>query len=62
MVLGSATAFGTLGIFATLGYASGLGTEQTLAFRFLLAPIAMVVLAIALGQNPLRLERWPLRR
>lgn len=60
MVLGSATAFGTLGILAKLAYASGLGTEQTLAIRFLLAAIAMVVLAIVLGQNPLRLERRPL--
>src|SRR4029077_10685537 len=34
MVLVSATAFGTLAIFAKLGYASGLGTEQLLAFRF----------------------------
>ena len=57
MVLGSATAFGTLGILAKLAYASGLGTEQTLAVRFLLAAIAMFVLAIVLGQNPLRLER-----
>jgi drug/metabolite transporter (DMT)-like permease len=57
MVLGSATAFGTLAIFAKLGYASGLGTEQTLAFRFLLAAIGMTVLAFALGQNPLLLER-----
>jgi drug/metabolite transporter (DMT)-like permease len=57
MVLGSATAFGTLGILAKLAYASGLGTEQTLAFRFLLAAIAMVILAVVLGQNPLRLER-----
>jgi drug/metabolite transporter (DMT)-like permease len=57
MVLGSATAFGTLGILAKLAYASGLGTEQTLAFRFLLAAIGMVVLAIALGHNPLRLRR-----
>jgi len=48
MVLGSATAFGTLAIFAKLGYASGLGTEQTLAFRFLLAAIGMVALALAL--------------
>ena len=60
MVLGSATAFGTLAIFAKLGYASGLGTEQTLAFRFLLAAIGMVALALALGQNPLRLQRKPL--
>ena len=57
MVLGSATAFGTLAIFAKLGYASGLGTEQTLAFRFLLAALGMIALAVALGQNPLRLRR-----
>jgi drug/metabolite transporter (DMT)-like permease len=57
MVLGSATAFGTLGILAKLAYASGLGTEQTLAIRFVLAAIAMVALAIVLGQNPFRLER-----
>jgi drug/metabolite transporter (DMT)-like permease len=57
MVLGSATAFGTLAIFAKLGYASGLGTEQTLAFRFLIAAAGMVVLALVLGQNPLRLRR-----
>ncbi|MHB8614080.1 MAG: DMT family transporter [Candidatus Dormibacteraceae bacterium] len=56
MVLVSATAFGTLAIFAKLGYASGLGTEQTLAFRFLIAAIGMVVLAMGLGQNPLRLR------
>jgi drug/metabolite transporter (DMT)-like permease len=57
MVLGSATAFGTLGIFAKLGYTAGLGAEQILAFRFLLAATGMLVLAIALGQNPLRLDR-----
>jgi drug/metabolite transporter (DMT)-like permease len=57
MVLGSATAFGTLAIFAKLGYAAGLGTQQTLAFRFLLAAIGMIALALALGQNPLRLRR-----
>ncbi|MHB8587368.1 MAG: DMT family transporter [Candidatus Dormibacteraceae bacterium] len=57
MVLGSATAFGTLAIFAKLGYASGLGTEQTLAFRFLLAAIGMVALSSALGHNPVRLHR-----
>lgn len=57
MVLGSATAFGTLAIFAKLAYASGLGTEQTLAFRFLLAAIGMVALAMVIGQNPLRLRR-----
>src|SRR5258708_7334747 len=57
MVLISATGFGTLAIFAKLGYASGLGTEQILAFRFLLAAIGMIVLALVLGQNPLRLRR-----
>lgn len=57
MVLGSATGFGTLAIFAKLAYASGLGTEQTLAFRFLLAAIGMLVLAAVIGQNPLRLNR-----
>ena len=57
MVLGSATGFATLAIFAKLAYASGLGTEQTLAFRFLLAAIGMWVLAALIGQNPLRLNR-----
>ena len=57
MVLGSATAFATLAIFAKLGYAAGLGTEQTLAFRFLLAAIGMIVIAMVIGQNPLRLRR-----
>jgi drug/metabolite transporter (DMT)-like permease len=57
MVLGSATGFATLAIFAKLAYASGLGTEQTLAFRFLLAATGMLVLAVVIGQNPLRLNR-----
>jgi len=57
MVLASAITFGTLAIFAKLGYAQGLGAEQELAFRFLLAAIGMVFLAVLLGQNPLRLER-----
>jgi drug/metabolite transporter (DMT)-like permease len=57
MVLGSATAFGTLAIFAKLGYTAGLGTEQTLAFRFLLAALGMLTLAMLIGQNPLRLGR-----
>jgi drug/metabolite transporter (DMT)-like permease len=57
MVLASATAFGTLAIFAKLGYSSGLGTAQTLAFRFLLAAVGMVVIAMAVGQNPLRIRR-----
>jgi len=55
MVLISATGFGTLAIFAKLGYAAGLGTEQTLAFRFALAAAGMWVLALAIGQNPARL-------
>ena len=57
MVLVSATGFGTLAIFAKIGYSVGLGTEQLLAFRFLLAAIGMVILAVVLGQNPLRIER-----
>jgi drug/metabolite transporter (DMT)-like permease len=57
MVLTSATGFGTLAIFAKLGYAAGLGTEQTLAFRFLLAAVGMTVLAALARQNPLRLGR-----
>jgi drug/metabolite transporter (DMT)-like permease len=57
MVLVSATAFGTLAIFAKFAYSSGLGTEQTLAFRFLFAAIGMWVLSTALGQHPLRLRR-----
>jgi len=57
MVLASATGFGSLAILAKLGYAQGLGSEQALAFRFLLAAIGMVALAFLLGQNPLRLER-----
>ncbi|HUY73975.1 MAG TPA: DMT family transporter [Candidatus Dormibacteraeota bacterium] len=57
MVLISATGFGTLAIFAKLAYASGLGTEQTLAFRFTLAAIGMWALASALGQQPWRLAR-----
>ena len=42
MVLGSATGFATLAIFAKLAYSSGLGTEQTLAFRFLLAALGIL--------------------
>jgi len=57
MVLVSATAFGTLAIFAKVGYASGLGTQQLLAFRFTLAALGMVALAVLLGQNPLHLRR-----
>ena len=57
MVLVSATAFGTNAIFAKMAYAAGLGTAQTLAFRFLLAAIGMWGLALAMRQNPLRFER-----
>jgi drug/metabolite transporter (DMT)-like permease len=57
MVLTSAVAFGTLSIFAKLAYSAGLGTEQLLAFRFVLAALGMWVLAFAVGQNPFRLSR-----
>jgi drug/metabolite transporter (DMT)-like permease len=57
LVLVSATAFGTNAIFGKLAYAAGLGTSQTLAFRFLLGAFGMWALAIALRQNPLRFPR-----
>jgi len=57
MVLISAVSFGSLAIFGKLAYITGLGTEQTLAFRFVLAAAGMWVLAMVLGQNPLRLRR-----
>ncbi|TMD94550.1 MAG: DMT family transporter [Chloroflexi bacterium] len=57
MVLASATAFGTNAILAKLAYREGLGTSQTLAFRFVLAAIGMWGLALLLKQNPLRFER-----
>ena len=57
MVLVSATAFGTNAIFAKLAYRQGLGTSQTLAFRFILAALGMWALAAVLRQNPLRIER-----
>ena len=57
MVLASATGFGSLAILAKLGYAEGLGSEQALAFRFLLAAFGMVAIAFVVGQNPLRIER-----
>ncbi len=57
MVLGSAVAFGTLSIFAKLAYSAGLGTEQLLAFRFVVAAIGMWALSFAVGQNPLRFTR-----
>jgi drug/metabolite transporter (DMT)-like permease len=57
MVLASATGFGSLAILAKLGYASGLGTQQMLAFRFLLAAVGMVAVAALAGQNPLLMRR-----
>jgi len=57
MVLISATAFGTNAILAKLAYREGLGTSQTLAFRFVLAALGMWGLALVLRQNPLRFER-----
>jgi drug/metabolite transporter (DMT)-like permease len=57
VVLISATAFGTNAIFGKLGYQAGLGTSQTLAFRFVLGAAGMWALAIALRQDPLRLPR-----
>jgi drug/metabolite transporter (DMT)-like permease len=57
MVLASATGFGSVAILAKLAYRSGLGPEQALAFRFLIAAVGMVALASLLGQNPLRVDR-----
>lgn len=57
MVVISAVSFGTLSIFAKLAYRNGLGTEQLLAFRFVLAAVGMWLLAFAAGQNPFRLTR-----
>ena len=57
MVLASATCFGSLAILAKYAYAAGLGTEQALAFRFVLAAVGMVALTYLLGQNLLRLQR-----
>lgn len=57
MVVVSAISFGTLSIFAKLAYRAGLGTEQLLAFRFVLAAVGMLLIAFAVGQNPLRLSR-----
>jgi drug/metabolite transporter (DMT)-like permease len=57
MVLGSAVAFGTLSILAKLAYSAGLGTNQLLAFRFVVAGAGMWLVALAIGQSPLRLKR-----
>jgi len=57
MVLASATCFGSLAILAKLAYREGLGAEQALAFRFVLAAVGMVALAYLLGHNLLCLQR-----
>ena len=57
MVVVSAVSFGTLSIFAKLAYRAGLGTEQLLAFRFVLAAVGMLLLSFLVGQNPFRLTR-----
>lgn len=49
--------FGTLSILAKLAYSAGLGTQQLLAFRFVVAAAGMWGIALAVGQNPLRLRR-----
>jgi drug/metabolite transporter (DMT)-like permease len=56
LALASATAFGTMPVLAKLAFMSGLGTQQTLALRFLFAATGMLVLAVVLRQNPLRLS------
>ncbi len=57
MVLASGATFATLPVLAKLAYLAGLGTAQTLAYRFALAAIGMSAFAIGLGQNPARLPR-----
>jgi drug/metabolite transporter (DMT)-like permease len=57
LVLISATAFGTNAIFGKLAYEAGLGTAQTLLYRFVLGGAGMWALALALRQNPLRFPR-----
>lgn len=57
LVLISATAFGTNAIFGKLAYEAGLGTTQTLLYRFVLGAAGMWALALALRQNPLRFPR-----
>jgi len=57
LVLVSATCFGTLAIFAKLGYRAGFGPEQLLANRFLAGAAGMVVVALVAGQRPLGLPR-----
>ncbi len=60
LVLASAAAFGTLAIFAKLGYGAGLSPQQLLTSRFVIAGAGMLVVAFAAGQNPFRLPRGKL--
>jgi drug/metabolite transporter (DMT)-like permease len=55
LVLLSAVAFGTLAIIAKLGYRAGLVPAQLLSLRFLLAAAGMLIVSLAVGQNPFRL-------
>lgn len=57
MVLISATAFGTISILAKVAYSVGFDVFQLLAIRFVLAALGMWGIALALGQNPLRITR-----
>ena len=56
-MLVSATCFGTLAIFAKLGYRAGFGAEQLLALRFIAASLGMIIVAGLARQNPLALPR-----
>jgi len=53
----AAAMFGTLPILAKLGYAAGMTVEQLLAPRFLIAGLAMTVVALIAGQGSLRMRR-----
>jgi drug/metabolite transporter (DMT)-like permease len=55
LVLLSAAAFGTLAIIAKLGYQAGLQPAQLLSLRFLIASGGMLLVSLAVGQNPFRL-------
>jgi len=55
LVLLSAVAFGTLAIIAKLAYRAGLVPAQLLSLRFLLAAAGMLIVSLAVGQNPFRL-------
>ena len=57
MVLVSAAAFAANSILAKLAYAAGFHVFQLLAIRFVLGALGMWGIALALGQNPLRLQR-----